>query len=75
MCFTDGLADLKNKNEEYYDDEKIEKFVKRHGRKNAEKFNEQLLSEIEKFRDHLIDRLPIEENSPVLGSPGAIMAV
>ena len=51
MCFTDGLADLKNKNEEYYDDEKIEKFVKRHGRKNAEKFNEQLLSEIEKFRE------------------------
>ncbi len=51
MCFTDGLADLKNKNEEYYDDEKIEKFVKRHEKKNAEKFNEQLLSEIEKFRE------------------------
>jgi len=50
MCFTDGLADLKNDFGDYYDDEKIEAFVKTHGKKSAQEFNDLLLNEIDKFK-------------------------
>ncbi|MEE9373760.1 MAG: SpoIIE family protein phosphatase [Saprospiraceae bacterium] len=51
MCFTDGLADLRNNFGEYYDDDKIEKFVRAHGNKNTDDFNQQLLVEIDKFKE------------------------
>ena len=50
MCFTDGLADLRNDYGDYYDDEKIENFVKTNGRKGAQEFNDLLLKEIDKFK-------------------------
>ena len=50
LSFTDGLVDLKNTNEEYFDDKKIEGFVSRHSDKSADQFNEYLLDEIDKFK-------------------------
>jgi sigma-B regulation protein RsbU (phosphoserine phosphatase) len=50
LSFTDGLADLKNKNEEYFEDEKIEAFVEKHYKKSPQDFNKSLLSEIDSFR-------------------------
>lgn len=50
MSFTDGLADLKNESGEYFDDEKIEKFVGKNYEKGAKEFNEELIKKIDKFR-------------------------
>ncbi|MDG2450417.1 MAG: PP2C family protein-serine/threonine phosphatase, partial [Saprospiraceae bacterium] len=50
MCFTDGLADLRNDFGDYYNDEKIERFVNTNGIKPAEEFNQILLKEIDKFK-------------------------
>lgn len=50
MCFTDGLADLQNNRGEYYDDDMIQNFVHKNGKKKAEEFNQQLLTEIDKFK-------------------------
>lgn len=50
LSFTDGLADLKNKAGEYYEEERIEKFIKKHHNKDVDRFNEELLKEINTFR-------------------------
>ncbi|NNE25218.1 MAG: PP2C family protein-serine/threonine phosphatase [Saprospiraceae bacterium] len=50
MCFTDGLPDLKNAEGQYFEDKHIEDFVLKNGKLNADEFNEELLSEIERFR-------------------------
>jgi serine phosphatase RsbU (regulator of sigma subunit) len=34
----------------YFDDEKIEKFVKEHQQRSPDEFNEELLNEIDRFR-------------------------
>jgi sigma-B regulation protein RsbU (phosphoserine phosphatase) len=51
VCFTDGLADLKNNEDEYYNDNRIEAFVKKYGSKKASEFNDILLKEIDKFKE------------------------
>ena len=50
MCFTDGLADLKNEQDEYFEDRGIENIVKTYGHLRAEAFNQKLLQEIEEYR-------------------------
>lgn len=50
MCFTDGLADLKNEKGEFYEDKGIEGFAAAHGHQDAMSFNEDLLKEIEEYR-------------------------
>ena len=50
MSFTDGLADLKNGSGEYFEDKKIEAFIKKHSKLGAEEFNKQLLIEIDNFK-------------------------
>ena len=50
MCFTDGLADLKDESGNYFEDTGIEKFAVKHGTKSAESFNEELLKEIDQYR-------------------------
>ena len=50
LSFTDGLADLKNSKNEYFEDKGIEGFVNTHGELSAQDFNKQLLEEIEKYR-------------------------
>jgi sigma-B regulation protein RsbU (phosphoserine phosphatase) len=50
MSFTDGLADLQNEKGEYFEDQKIEAFIKKHSKLSAEDFNAQLLLEIDNFK-------------------------
>jgi phosphoserine phosphatase RsbU/P len=50
MCFTDGLADLKNEKNEYFEDKGIEGFVATHGHLDANTFNDQLLTEIDLYK-------------------------
>ena len=53
MSFTDGLPDLRNEDGVYFDDEMIERFVLKHGKKSAKEFNTQLMQEIDDFRGEL----------------------
>jgi len=50
LSFTDGLAELQDENGAYFDDEKIEGFVKQHQKGSPDEFNEQLMNEIDRFR-------------------------
>lgn len=50
MCFTDGLADLRNQNEEFFGDQAIEKFVDNYFQLDPDSFNDELLKEIDHFR-------------------------
>lgn len=50
LSFTDGLAELRNENGDYYDDDKIEFFVKNNAHYSPDEFNEELLKEIDTFR-------------------------
>lgn len=62
VCFTDGLPDLKNKNEEFFGDNTLELFVNKHHDLSPELFNGKLLDEIDLFRDNE----PIEDDIAVL---------
>jgi sigma-B regulation protein RsbU (phosphoserine phosphatase) len=53
MSFTDGLPDLRNEEGVYFDDDMIERFVLKHGKKSAEEFNTQLMQDIDDFRGEL----------------------
>ncbi len=50
FSFTDGLVDLVNESGEYFEDKKIEEFIKENNKKSADSFNNILLEEIEKFK-------------------------
>jgi sigma-B regulation protein RsbU (phosphoserine phosphatase) len=53
MSFTDGLPDLRNEEGNYFDDDHIERFVLKHGKKSAEEFNKQLIQDIDAFKGAL----------------------
>ena len=50
LSFTDGLAELQDENGNYFDDDKIESFVKEHESGCPNELNEELLNEIDRFR-------------------------
>ena len=50
MSFTDGLADLKDEQGNYFEDSGIEKFAVQHGAKSADSFNQELLKAIDQYR-------------------------
>ncbi|MDA8692589.1 PP2C family protein-serine/threonine phosphatase [Saprospiraceae bacterium] len=50
FCFTDGLIDIKNENEEYYEDSMVIDFIKTNASLNAKEFNEKIIAEIDKFK-------------------------
>lgn len=50
LSFTDGLAELRDSKDNYFDDDKIESFVKEHAGSSPEEFNATLLEEINRFR-------------------------
>jgi len=50
FCFTDGLADLKNDDGVYFGEDKIIEFVKSNSKYSPKKQNENLMSEIDKFK-------------------------
>lgn len=50
LTFTDGLTELKNKNDEFLQDSQIEKFVCKHKNLQIKEFNKKLLEEIDNFK-------------------------
>ena len=50
VSFTDGLPDLMNDKEEYFNDEILENFLNIHHELDPESFNKKLLDEINRFR-------------------------
>lgn len=50
LCFTDGLTDLKNEQDQYFEDERIEQILQNGENLNAKEINAQLLKEIESFK-------------------------
>ncbi|MBK8628330.1 MAG: serine/threonine-protein phosphatase [Saprospiraceae bacterium] len=50
VSFTDGLPDLRNKDEEYFGDSYLEIFVDENCEMSPESFNQKLLEEIDDFR-------------------------
>ncbi len=50
MSFTDGLADLKNKEGNYFEDKGIETFAMENGHLSAQQFNDNLLVTIDQYR-------------------------
>lgn len=50
LSFTDGLAELQDELGRYFDDEKIENFVKDNAQGSPDDFNAKLLAEIDRFR-------------------------
>lgn len=50
LTFTDGLTELKNERGEYFQEDELEKFVCKNKKASVNKFNESLLSEIDKFK-------------------------
>jgi sigma-B regulation protein RsbU (phosphoserine phosphatase) len=50
LSFTDGLADLRNQNGEFFEDHMIESFVLKHASKDVDTFNDELLKEIDGFK-------------------------
>ena len=51
LTFTDGLTELKNNNGEFFDDDKILKFVCENKNLSVSQFNANLLNEIDKFKE------------------------
>ena len=50
LSFTDGLAELQDEDGFYFDDEKIESFVRANESDSPDDFNDKLLIEIDRFR-------------------------
>lgn len=62
VCFTDGLPDLKNLNEEFFGDNILEKFVDMHHKLSPDDFNLKLIDEMNAFRGDM----SIEDDIAVL---------
>jgi sigma-B regulation protein RsbU (phosphoserine phosphatase) len=54
ISYTDGLTDLKNDEQEYFDRKKLEAFIREHSRMSAEQFNRRLQQHLEQFRGNQV---------------------
>lgn len=54
ISYTDGLTDLKNDAQEYFDRNKLEAFIKEHSMMSAEQFNKRLQQHLEQFRGNQV---------------------
>ncbi len=61
FCFTDGLPDLKNDKEEYFDEEMIQEFMRKEGKQDTKGFNETLMNVLieHKGKSNFIDDIAI----------------
>jgi sigma-B regulation protein RsbU (phosphoserine phosphatase) len=50
LLYTDGLTDLQNENDDYFDDAHVEKFIQNNNDLPVEKFNEKLMKEVDEFK-------------------------
>ena len=62
LCFTDGLSDLKNQQNQYFEEEKIFDFLNKNKHLTPIEFNQRLMTEIDRFKE---DR-PISDDIAVL---------
>ena len=54
ISYTDGLTDLKNDQQEYFDRKKLIEFIRTHRMMNAEQFNKRLQEHLEQFRGNQV---------------------
>lgn len=54
ISYTDGLTDLKNDEQEYFDRKKLEVFIREHSMMSAEQFNRRLQQHLEQFRGNQV---------------------
>ena len=50
FCFTDGLADIKNKSGEYFEETRVKAFLESHNNATVEEFNLKLIQDIDSFK-------------------------
>ena len=50
LLYTDGLTDLQNDEDEYFDDKKVEDFIIENNELNSSDFNEKLMKEVNEFK-------------------------
>ncbi len=50
LLYTDGLTDLQNDEDEYFDDKKVEEFIIENNELNSSDFNEKLMKEVNEFK-------------------------
>ncbi|MFT5647508.1 MAG: sigma-B regulation protein RsbU (phosphoserine phosphatase) [Aureispira sp.] len=50
LLYTDGLTDLQNEGEDYFDDDKVETFIKKNHELPVEQFNDKLMKEVNEFK-------------------------
>ncbi|MCH2023009.1 MAG: PP2C family protein-serine/threonine phosphatase [Saprospiraceae bacterium] len=53
LLYTDGLTDLKNDNEQYFDDAKVEAFMLKNHALPTKEFNDKLMNEVNTFKGEL----------------------
>lgn len=50
FCFTDGLVDIQNENGDYFEEEKLKKFIEENKDKSLAEFNNKLIETVEAFK-------------------------
>ena len=50
FCFTDGLIDIKNEDDQYYEDTMVIDFIKANATLNAKEFNQNIIADLDKFK-------------------------
>ncbi|CAA6826640.1 MAG: Serine phosphatase RsbU, regulator of sigma subunit [uncultured Aureispira sp.] len=50
LLYTDGLTDLQNEDDAYFDDDKVEAFIKNNHDLSVKKFNDKLMKEVNEFK-------------------------
>ena len=50
LLYTDGLTDLQNEDDAYFDDDKVEVFIKNNHDLSVKKFNDKLMKEVNEFK-------------------------
>lgn len=50
LLYTDGLTDLQNDNDDYFDDDQVEKFIQNNSDLSVKAFNDKLMKEVSDFK-------------------------
>lgn len=50
LLYTDGLTDLQNENDDYFDDDQVEKFIQKNNDLPVKEFNDKLMEEVSIFK-------------------------
>jgi sigma-B regulation protein RsbU (phosphoserine phosphatase) len=50
LLYTDGLTDLQNEEDDYFDDDQVEKFIQNNNKLPVKEFNDKLMKEVNEFK-------------------------